>query len=167
MEKEIWLPVKGYEGLYEVSHLGNIRSLQNYRKGSILKQCKDKVRMCVRLYNSNSSKTISVHVIVLENFNCGRPIGLVACHNDGDFSNNYIGNLRWGTSADNTNDSIIHGTFAKGDKNGHSKFSNDEIPVIKEKIKTGVSQSEIAKQYGVCKSAISHINNGRNWKHIT
>lgn len=166
MENEIWIPIKGYENLHEVSHFGNIRSLQNYRKGSNLKQCKDKARMCVRLYKNKLSKTVSVHVIVLENFNCDRPLSLVGCHNDGDFTNNYIGNLRWGTPADNTNDSINHGTFAKGERQGSSKFLNSDIPIIKNLLSSGMLQKDIAKKYRVCRSAITHINNGVNWKHI-
>lgn len=165
-ELEIWIPVLGYENFYEVSSFGNVRSKHNYRSGQNLKQCKDKARMSVALHGIGRQRTVSVHVIVLESFVCKRPKGKVCCHNDGDFTNNNLKNIRWGTPYENTQDSLKHGTFPIGQKQGSSVLLDSDILQIRQMIKRGVPHKIIASEYNVCKSAISHISTGRNWKHI-
>lgn len=111
MKDEIWKPIKGYEGLYEVSNLGNVKSLDRIRvyynaklKGKLLKQNETKKGyLCVRLYNNGISKSFPVHRLValtfIENIENKDQVD----HIDGNCKNNTVNNLRWATAKENCN----------------------------------------------------------------
>ena len=104
-----WLPVVGYEGLYEVSDEGEIKSLpRNTTSGGILKQSVNKKNgYCyVGLHKENKSTTHRVHVLLMKAF-CpnndfdenGLPFEVD--HIDGDKQNNSLSNLQWLSHKDN------------------------------------------------------------------
>ncbi len=107
LEPERWLPIKGYEGLYEVSDRGRVKSLTKglgSRKkaheterilGGWIK-AKDPYHQ-VRLYKNCIHKTFMVHHLVLEHFIGPRPEGLNGLHKDDNKDNNSAINLYWGT----------------------------------------------------------------------
>lgn len=100
---EIWKDIKGYEGLYQVSNLGNIKSLFRYKK--ILKPTKNTLGyLKVSLYKDKKIKVMSVHRLVaeafLENTNNFTDIN----HKDGNKTNNKVENLEWCTRQQN----ILH-----------------------------------------------------------
>ena len=69
---EIWKPIKGYEGLYEVSNMGQVRSLARHTtKGKILKQYVNKINgYCyVSLSKNNKACSKRVHCLVMKAFN--------------------------------------------------------------------------------------------------
>lgn len=123
-DAEQWRPVPGYEGSYEVSDKGRVRSLDRrvqlsttghlrFVRGRVLQQTRHPTgRMLVGLCRDNQHKTVKVHLLVLLAFVGPRPDGMYGCHNDGDLANNTLGNLRWDTpSANNYNyDAVRHGT---------------------------------------------------------
>lgn len=125
MTEERWLPVVGWEGLYEVSDHGRVRSLPRrapnpgtggYRDwpGTVRSQFDHKLGYkMVRLHRDGERKSKYVHALVLEAFVGARPDGgMYGCHNDGDPTNNVVVNLRWGTPSSNQQDAIRHGTHA-------------------------------------------------------
>ena len=102
---EIWKPIKGYEGLYEVSNFGRIRSLDRWcshrrgkqlKKGKILKLLKDTSGyLFVRLCKNNKVKTYLVHRLVAEAF-IDNPNNLPQInHKDECKTNNIVSNLEW------------------------------------------------------------------------
>ena len=104
---EVWNPVVGYEGLYEVSNLGRVRGLQ---RGKILKQKKDKHGyVVVILSKKGKKKDKRVHRLILEAFVGPLPDGMVTRHLDGDPLNNNISNLQYGSSSENNLDTVRHG----------------------------------------------------------
>ena len=117
-----WRPVVGFEGLYEVSESGNVRSLDrldsrgNQIKGKKLTQCLVGPRWAVTLYREGKRYHGPIHRLVLEAFVGPRPDGYDACHNDGDRDNNHISNLRWDTRSANTLDQVQHGTHREARK---------------------------------------------------
>ncbi|MDP7729481.1 NUMOD4 motif-containing HNH endonuclease [Mycobacterium sp. TY813] len=129
MTEERWLPVVGYEGLYEVSDMGRVRSvyrvvtLKNGRRrrapGRVLKLIRHNGRgnhLVVSLFENNRGKQVLVHHLVLDAFVGPRPEGMVCCHNDGDGSNNRVGNLRWDTYGENNLDLVRHGVHVWASK---------------------------------------------------
>ena len=108
---EIWKDIKGYEGLYQVSNLGRVKSLSIYRKNSvceyyskekILKPLKDKGGyLNVRLWKNKKGKTIKIHRLVacnfLENTENKRDVN----HINGIKTDNGVENLEWCTCSEN------------------------------------------------------------------
>lgn len=118
---EQWRPVVGYEGVYEVSDAGRVRSLPRSvrgrneslvpRPGVELARTPDRDGYAhVVLSVGNAQRTRKVCVLVLEAFAGAKPAGLEACHNDGDKTNDSIANLRWDTRSENALDRVRHGT---------------------------------------------------------
>lgn len=89
--KEIWKPVVNYEGEYEVSNLGRVRSLKS---GKLLKPCgigKNYLRVC--LCKDGERKNYLIHRLVVEAFISPIPQGMVVNHKDENPSNNCVENL--------------------------------------------------------------------------
>jgi len=125
MEK--WLPVNGYEGYYEVSDQGRVRSLDRViphlrygrvrRAGKLLAPAvKSKYgHLGVTLCRDNREHQVHVHVLVLEAFVGACPPGQECRHINGDSSDNRLGNLAWGTRRQNSADRARHGHLTRRD----------------------------------------------------
>lgn len=104
--QEIWKDIKDYEGLYQVSNFGNVRSLyriENYskykrkRNGKILRQNTTRAYNYVILCKNNKTKTFRTHRLVAETFLPNSNNYPVINHIDGNKQNNRIENLEWCT----------------------------------------------------------------------
>lgn len=108
---EQWKPVAGYEGYYEVSSEGRVRSLargRNRRTGQILRPSLDrKGYHVINLCRDGRQKQHKVHRLVALAFH--GPSDLLALHGDGNPDNNTVGNIRWGTPLENNDDRRRHG----------------------------------------------------------
>lgn len=112
MEVENWLPVKGYEGHYEVSDLGRVRSIK-FGKIRVMRQCASSNRyLCVSLYKDNKLKTCNVHFLVAVAFLKHTPNGRTTVVNHINFSkfDNRAINLEIISSRENTNKKHIPST---------------------------------------------------------
>ena len=105
---EIWKPVLGYEGLYEVSDQGRVRN----NRGLILKdRFKTSMRYrCVALNKNRKATEKKISTLVLESFISPRPHKMVVRHLNGNAQDDRLSNLTWGTQSDNIFDKIQHGT---------------------------------------------------------
>lgn len=113
--KERWRAVVGYEGVYEVSNIGRVRSVArldsrgHQQEGHLLSLPRHpRGYVQVRLYSAGVGETAKVHRMVLEAFTGPCPDGMEACHANGVRDDNRIGNLRWGTVQDNAADRVAH-----------------------------------------------------------
>lgn len=108
-----WIP--GYEGIYEVSDTGRVRSVDRVdpagyrRQGKELAQATSSLHKVVTLYKDRKRTQVRVHWLVLEAFVGPRPEGAMGLHWDDDPENNHLDNLRWGTRAENSRDSVRNG----------------------------------------------------------
>ena len=165
---EIWKPVVGYEGLYEVSNLGRVKSLpkRGYKSGGILKQrCKDDY-MDVRVSKNNKKHTLSVHRAVAEAFIPNPDNKLVVNHIDGNKSNNCVNNLEWNTYSENSKHAICTGLVDKEFLVNHmNEIRMKSIAKTSKKIKrddgkTYNSIADAARDVGVNPSVISRVLSG-------
>lgn len=127
---ERWLPVAGWEGLYQVSDLGRVRSLDRMvrcrggktriHRGVVLRQIQDGCgRRIVHLEQaSRGQRTVRVHHLVLSAFVGPRPPDTEGCHNDGDSANVRVSNLRWDSHSENMFDQVRHGTHYETTREG-------------------------------------------------
>lgn len=106
MLEEIWKPIEGYEGLYEVSNLGRVRSL-NYNHTGKVKILSLRVNkygyIQVGLYNNGKRKFYGVHRLVAQAFIPNQDNKTEVNHIDEDKTNNIVTNLEWCTASYNIN----------------------------------------------------------------
>ena len=175
---EIWRPIRGLEGRYEISNLGNVRSLDRYAKTRHAKRFIPGGPINPSPVGAGYLRAILgrgvgryIHHMVLESFVGPRPDGCEACHNDGDKTNNHIDNLRWDTKQNNERDKDRHGTRVRfsgvfGERSGMAKLTNDKVREIRRRLLAGESQQSIGTIVGVCQSAVSSIKLNKTWKHV-
>lgn len=180
MIKEEWRPIFGYEGLYEVSNLGRVKSLNYNKTGKekILSFGISNGYLQVALHKNGSKEQPLVHRLVWEAFYGKIPDGMVIDHIDTNRQNNSVENLRCVTPKENCNNPItLKRTVQKNrnqakDPEWLNKMS--EIlkhrcnkPVIQLDINTGEvikkweSASEASRQTGVNFSHISACCRGK------
>jgi hypothetical protein len=182
LEGEVWKPVVGFEGLYEVSDEGRAKSLMRVvrrKRRNAAEEYMPVPERLLRPWRTNKLGHVSLslntggnttkrllHRLVLEAFVGPCPAGMQACHNDGNPANNRLGNLRWDTSKANHHDKIRHGTTNRGERCGAAKLTASSVRDIRAKRASGAKVADLAKQHGVSGPTISEICNRRTWKHI-
>ena len=176
-KSEEWRDVVGYEGLYQVSNFGNMRSVTRMVKNRHGMRTVHGIGLCtyvpysgyttIGLRDCGPRKTFSVHRLVLEAFIGSCPDGMCACHWDGDRSNNILSNLRWDTPAENSADAKRHGTRCIGELHGRSKLSNFGVRVIRRLLSAGdVTHREIGEVFGDSRACVGLISTGVNWAGV-
>lgn len=172
---ELWLAIPEFEGEYEVSDLGNVRSLDRQqssyggrvwtRRGRPMKQTWDGRYYVVSLCGSKTKARRYVHQLVLEAFVGPRPDSTYhGCHKSGDARDNTLTNLRWDTAQSNVLDKVVHGTMPVGEKHHRNKYSEAQIEEVRSMLKRSVPMSEIEHATGVKAGTVSQIKHGRQWK---
>lgn len=118
---EQWRDVVEYEGFYQVSNLGRVRSVDRVvrhprggatrRKGKILSPFPSSKygHVAVKLCKKGVETSVQVHRIVLEAWIGPCPDGCECCHENGIASDNAVSNLRWDTRVSNGRDMMMHG----------------------------------------------------------
>lgn len=121
---EQWLPIAGYEGAYEVSDAGRVRSLDRVNSrgwrltGKVLSPARSNRHghLHVLLCTPGVQDSRFVHTLVLEAFVGPRPPGMHACHANDEPSDNRVENLRWDTPRANRLDSVRNGNNPNANK---------------------------------------------------
>lgn len=177
--EEIWKDIENYEGFYQISNLGNIRSLDRIRKskhgtakikGVNLKQSITNAGYKqVVLRKFNIPQNASVHRFVIIAFLGVNKFKREVNHINGIKTDNRIENLEWVTRSENgfhafkNNLHIPHD--CKGIKNGRAKLSEIQVLEIISLLYRKTN-TEIASLYNVKTGTISAIRNKRLWKHL-
>lgn len=176
---EIWKDIEGFIGIYQVSNLGSVRSIDRkvfnkgnnswcYKKGRILKPTRDRGGyLYVGLHNKENVKTnsVKIHRLVAMAFCKGYEEGLEVNHKNGVRDDNRSENLEWVTRSENIRDIYKRGLNTNGDKNNASKLKNEYIGIIASLYDSGISQSIIAKAFGVSQTTISNIITNTHYKN--
>ena len=169
MEEEVWKDIHGYEGKYQASNMGRIRSLKrtitskNRYTGkpfthSVPERILKPGRFCkaghvsVVLRRGTSSKP--VHQLIMRTFIGEAPNGMEVLHINGVPTDNRLSNLRYGTRTDNILDVYRQGKRWR-------KLSVDDVCAIRFGLYCGMRGTELAAQYDVSQAVISAIKHGR------
>ncbi len=169
MGKESWKPVVGYEGYYEVSDFGRIRSLirKGCRINRILKTPSSRSGYpSIDLSIDNQSITHNVHCLVMRAFVGPCPIGHQIRHMDGSTINNHLSNLQYGTPKQNADDRDRHNTTCAGSEHHSAKLTTTDIIKIRRLLFQKMSQRNIAKMFGVRQCSISDIATRKTWRRV-
>lgn len=170
---ERWAPVVGFEARYEVSDLGRVRSLGSTHVFGRYRniQCVKKPRLLklradrdgyprAWLCRDGNELNAPVHRLVLAAF-VREPVAGEECrHLDGDRSNAALTNLRWGSTRENLEDKIRHGTILSGERNPTAKLSVEKVQFIRS---VSGRTTELAAQLGVHCSTVQRARYGVTW----
>lgn len=192
-KEEVWVDVKDYEGVYQISNFGSVRSLDRVverfvngnlgflnLKGSIKKSFPDsKGYLSVQL-NNKTSKTYLVHRLVADHFlpkpsdalvedsksvKCGK---VLVNHRDGNKLNASVDNLEWCNHAYNNLKSLESYDVKQGEDAIAAKLKREDVEVIVDLSKTGkFSQQSLADKFNVAQITISNILTGKSWNSVT
>jgi hypothetical protein len=173
---EIWKDVAGYEGLYQVSNLGNVRSVDKYTSNRFatrfwpskaLKLKNTRFGYVVaNLSKEGKLKNVFVHRIVCAAFIGDHPNKQVN-HINGIKTDNRLENLEWVTSSENHlhafKTGLRVGYSIKGSQSSKAKLDETKVREIK---LSSNSVRNLAKIYGVHHSVIQGIKTGKRWPHV-
>ncbi len=182
MNDEIWKDAPGWEGFYQVSDAGNVRSLdrtikrlskggnlcESVIKGKLLRKRHhtggyDYVSFC----KNGKSQNKYVHRLVLEAFVGPCPENMECRHKNGVHKDNRLENLHWGIHIDNVWDRDRHGTLNRGEDIGTSKITEADVVEIRERYASrDWTQGELAEVYGLTQSGIGCIVRGVVWGRV-
>lgn len=179
-EQEQWRPIPGFEGFYEASSEGQIRSLDRTRRGRGNGICQMKGRVLApridpksgrhRVYLSVKSEKqeFKVATLVALAFIGPRPEGLEVCHRSDDKDDNTARNLYYGTHQENCDDRSRNGKTMRGEKATGVKLTEAQVREIKAVLAAprAPPHRALADQYGVARETIGHISLGKTWAHV-
>lgn len=173
---EIWKDIKGYEGLYQVSDLGRVKSLERkvrhrgrlitikekYLKINISEYLKGYRKTSIGLYKGGKKVSTDVHTLVAEAFLGERPNAKAEIrHINGDSTDNRLSNLIYGSSSDNRID-----MYRYGSKTSRGKLDPSEVIEIRKELDSGLSARKLAEKYGVHESSIRKIKNRKTFSWL-
>ena len=168
--KEIWKDIPGYEGLYQVSNLGRVKSLvyvtrcSQVKREKILTQAMHNGYVYVTLHKDGSMKSKRVHRLVANAFIPNEAQKRCVNHKNGNKQDNTVMNLEWCTHSENS----IHAWNTGLQNRNHNKNNTKSIEVKQYSVDLQLidvfpSMNEAARKTGIHSGAISQAaRNG--WK---
>lgn len=170
---EEWRVIPGFDGLYEASNLGRIRSWARFgpstggspRREIPLLLRPRLIRGYEYVYRKGGVGGLVSRLVLLAFVGPPPSEGLAAAHQNGDKRDNRPSNLAWMTARDNNLQKREHGTMARGTDTHFAKLTEDDVRNIRALAKT-VARRELAKRFGVNSSSIGAILTRRTWAHV-
>jgi len=170
--KEIWLDIRGHEGLYQVSDLGHVRSLDrvvNHRYGGVARRKGKRLQLnlntagyyCVLLCGNGKPLNVPVHKLVTSTFLGPCPEGQQVRHGPKGKQDNSLLNLSYGTSSQNQLDKRRDGTHK-----GTPVLRSDGIRFINMAVAAESIDGHATNICAVCKCKGNHKTaGGHGWKY--
>jgi len=192
MQEEVWKDVVGYEGIYQVSNTGRVKSLARantyfnpyagrdctrFYKERLMKLKTNRTGYVVAHLRDEANSKESwppVHRLVAEAFIPNYENKPTVNHKDGVKVNNSVSNLEWATHSENTQHAFDMG-LAKpcrtqksrfGSASPQAKLTEQQVLEIRKLRACGMTLVSIAERYGVAFSQVDRICKRESWKHI-
>lgn len=158
LSMEIWNDISGYNGLYQISTLGRVRSLKN-KKAKILSQAFKDGYKVISLYRNGNGRMFRVHRLVALSFIDNPKRKPCIDHINGMRDDNRVENLRWCTKKENANYDIAimnyrNNAISKRGKNVR-QYENGVW------VADYAGCNEASRMTGICNSSISDCCNGK------
>ena len=178
----MWKDIPGWEGAYQVSRTGLVRSTDRTIHvkdpfgvvaartftGRVLKPSKLKNGYSMVALTGPGRKRFCgyVHDLVLRAWVGPKPVGHEVCHRDGIQHNNALDNLRYGTRQSNAADRKLHGKpYLRGEQIGGAKLKEVDVLRIRA-LGERMSQRKIAEMFGVSHSTVGLVLRKEGWAHV-
>lgn len=175
LPNEVWKPIKNYEGLYEISNYGRIKSLAKKSKTKITKEPKilktfkrytgyvqAKLSKNSKLYHPIVSRLVAEAFLEKPNYPC------VVNHKDCVRDNNVVSNLEWMSQSQNTRYAFLKGNKSqKGEKNNRAKLTMEKVKEIRKfkEENDHLSQQQIADHFNLKRENVKDIINYKTWNY--
>lgn len=180
MKGEEWKAIREFEGFYEVSNRGRVRSKARivHHRRTHFRKVRERILSeglnaagypQVDLCRGGEERPRPIHSLVAEAFLGRRPQGHEVNHLDGNKANNRVENLAYVTPSENVRHAVRNGLrkSPRGEDHSQAKLSAAAVKRIRlDYQRGGVTQMEIARRYAVSDKTISAIVTRRSWKHI-
>lgn len=161
---EDWRPVVGYEGRYEVSSLGRVRSLFGEQPRLLAPDLFKDGYLRIALNRDGKRTSFLLHRVVALAFHPGgrNVLHNEVAHLDGIRTNAAAANLKWVSRVENHSHKRLHGTHQAGDNAGNRTLTSQQVAAIR--LSKGVSTaSQLGQQHGVSRHTIYDIWQGKKW----
>jgi NUMOD4 motif/HNH endonuclease len=182
-DKEIWKPVVGFEGVYEVSSFGRVRGVRRtveaWNGFAVAKKTiKERILTptknadgyrCFTLSHKNSAKPYRAARLVCSAFHGPCPEGLECAHLDGISQNDKADNLAWVSHSENCAHQKIHGTAykkARGENHGASKLTNQQVKELRSDYERTLNYAATGRKFGISDSHARKIVKCQLWAHV-
>jgi Mor family transcriptional regulator len=177
MENEIWKSVVGYEGWYEVSSFGSVRSVDrtvihgrygpSKQKGKVLSHVVNHFGYCmVVLTRQRNRKMITVHKLVVDAFIPNVNGSTQVDHLDADKQNNRLSNLERVTNLENNRRARAKHIYPEGERVHTAKLTAEKVIRMRKQFDAGATSSALSKEYQIDASHIGKICRRLKWKHV-
>ena len=171
---EVWKDLPNYEGIYQISNYGSIRSLDHYVKSKVNKriqygrvrkpQLSKKGYLQISIIKNGKKLNTGIHRLVaiafIPNINNYEQVN----HIDSNKLNNNVSNLEWCTNKQNadhaTKNNLRRCNY--GEKHHMTKLKDKDVFNVRKLLSLGKTQTEIARIYNVSNTAIYYISKNRN-----
>lgn len=166
---EVWVAAHGFNGRYEVSSHGRVRSLLHpkgvpWKGGALILRVRVTAESRERVFLGR--KDVHVPRLVLLSFVGDPPPGCECAHLDGDPRNNRLSNLAWVTHAVNMSHQVAHGTRRAGSRHAQAKLTDADVIQIRRRVGEGQTQRAVADAFGISQSLVSMLFRRTAWRHL-
>ena len=167
---EEWRDIVNYEGIYQVSSCGRIRSFQRGKVKLLKPQVTEDGYLYVCPFKNGNTKNFFIHILVAQAFISNHEGEREVNHIDGNKSNNSVENLEWSTPSENKNHAIKIGLIKIGCERHNAKLTVEHVHEIRQKCIPGDQNfgfQAFAVKFNMSATGIKQVYEGESYKSVT